>query len=152
MLVPQRKHLWASTACYGDSFAFLYVDHVRTSQETHLWAPRSVTEIALPSYMYMMLVPHKKHLWASTACYGDSFTFLYVDHVRTSHETHKWASTLLLYITKLYLHWTIAVVRYRHVTLTLQYICVSPIFIYLILPACLSFYCGHVLVRAPGPY
>jgi hypothetical protein len=32
-----------------DSFTCLYVDSVRTSQETHLWA--------------------------STACYGDSFTF-----------------------------------------------------------------------------
>jgi hypothetical protein len=25
----------------------------------------------------------------STACYGDRFTFLYVDDVRTSHETHQ---------------------------------------------------------------
>jgi hypothetical protein len=38
-----------STACYADSFTFLYVDDVRTSQETCLWA--------------------------STACYGDRFTF-----------------------------------------------------------------------------
>jgi hypothetical protein len=50
----QETH--ASTACYGDSFAFLYVDDVHTSQKTH----------------------------ASTACYGDSFAFLYVDDVRTS--------------------------------------------------------------------
>jgi hypothetical protein len=48
----------ASTACYGDNFTFLYVD-VRTSQKTR----------------------------ASTACYGDNFTFLYVDDVRTSQET-----------------------------------------------------------------
>jgi hypothetical protein len=33
----------------GDNFMFLYVDDVRTSQKTHLWA--------------------------STACYGDSFIF-----------------------------------------------------------------------------
>jgi hypothetical protein len=27
---------WASTACYRDSFTFLYVDDVRTSQETRM--------------------------------------------------------------------------------------------------------------------
>jgi hypothetical protein len=27
-------------------------------------------------------------VWASTACYGNSFTSLYVDDVRTSQETH----------------------------------------------------------------
>jgi hypothetical protein len=39
-----------STACYGNSFTFLYVNGVRTSPETHLRA--------------------------STACSGDSFTCL----------------------------------------------------------------------------
>jgi hypothetical protein len=52
--------LWASTACYGDSFTILYVVDVRTSQQTH----------------------------ASTVSYGDNFTFLYVDDVRTPQETH----------------------------------------------------------------
>jgi hypothetical protein len=59
MFVPHRKHPYASTACYGDSFTFLYVDDVRTSQETQ----------------------------AFIAYFGDSFTFLYVDDVRTSQET-----------------------------------------------------------------
>jgi hypothetical protein len=44
--------------CYGDSFAFLYIDDVHTSQETPM------------------------------SCYGDSFAFLYVEDVRTSHEKH----------------------------------------------------------------
>jgi hypothetical protein len=44
---------------------FLYIDYVRTSQETHLWA--------------------------SKTCYGDIY-FLY-DDVRTSQKTHLWAST-----------------------------------------------------------
>jgi hypothetical protein len=48
-------------ASYGDSFTCLYVDDVRTSQETRVWA--------------------------SAACYEDGFTFLYVDDVRTSQET-----------------------------------------------------------------
>jgi hypothetical protein len=50
-------------ACYGDSFTFLCVHDVRTSQDTHLWP--------------------------STASYGDSFTRLYVDDVRTSEETYE---------------------------------------------------------------
>jgi hypothetical protein len=40
-------------------FYLFYVYDVRTSQETRLWV-------------------------SITACYGDSFTFLYVDDVRTS--------------------------------------------------------------------
>jgi hypothetical protein len=48
--------------------------------------PRPVTGIALLSYMHLMFVPHSKQLWACTACYGDSFIFLYVDDVRTSQE------------------------------------------------------------------
>jgi hypothetical protein len=49
------------TACYRDSFTFLYVDDVRTSQETHLWASRPDTGVALSFYMYMLFVPHRKH-------------------------------------------------------------------------------------------
>jgi hypothetical protein len=30
----------------------------------------------------------------STACYGENFTFLYIDDVRISQETHLWTSTL----------------------------------------------------------
>jgi hypothetical protein len=41
----KKTHLRASTASNGDGFTVLYVDDVRTSQETH--EPRSVTEIAL---------------------------------------------------------------------------------------------------------
>jgi hypothetical protein len=38
-------------------------------------------------FLYVIMsVSHRKHLWASTACYGDNFTLLYVD-VRTSQET-----------------------------------------------------------------
>jgi hypothetical protein len=47
---------------------FIYVDDIRTSQETHLWASRT--------------------------CYRNSFTFLYVNDVRTSQETHLWASKI----------------------------------------------------------
>jgi hypothetical protein len=44
--------VYGSTACYWDSFTFLYVDDVRASQKTHLWA--------------------------STVCYGESFTLLQI--------------------------------------------------------------------------
>jgi hypothetical protein len=33
-----------------------------------------------------MFVPHRKHLWTSTACYEDSFSFPYGDDVRTSRK------------------------------------------------------------------
>jgi hypothetical protein len=45
----QETYLWASTDGYGNSFMLLYIDDVRISQEAYLWA--------------------------STACYGDRFTF-----------------------------------------------------------------------------
>jgi hypothetical protein len=38
----------------------------------------------------MMIVPHRRHLYTSTAYYWDRFTSLYVD-VRASQETHLWA-------------------------------------------------------------
>jgi hypothetical protein len=59
MFVPNRKHLRTCSAWYMGSFTLLYVDF-RTSQEAH----------------------------ASMVCYGDSFTFLYVDEFRTSQEAH----------------------------------------------------------------
>jgi hypothetical protein len=34
-----------------------------------------------------------RHLWAYTASYEDSFTFLFIDCVRTSRETYLWIST-----------------------------------------------------------
>jgi hypothetical protein len=36
MRTSQETHLWASTAWYGESFTFLYVDDVPTSQKTHI--------------------------------------------------------------------------------------------------------------------
>jgi hypothetical protein len=33
------------------------------------------------------------HLWTSTTCHRNSFTFLHVDDVRTWQEAHLWAST-----------------------------------------------------------
>jgi hypothetical protein len=43
--------------------------------------------------MYMIFLPHRKHIWTSTACYEDSFTVLCVDDDGTSQETHLRAST-----------------------------------------------------------
>jgi hypothetical protein len=45
-----------------------------------------VTGIALLVNMYMTFVPHRKDVWASTACYGDGCNFLYVHDVRISQE------------------------------------------------------------------
>jgi hypothetical protein len=46
----QKTHVWATAACYNDSFTFLCVDNVRASQETHLYL-----------YIYMMFVPQRKY-------------------------------------------------------------------------------------------
>jgi hypothetical protein len=103
----------------GDNFTFFYVDGVHTSQETLLWASMACYRDSLTLYMLMVFTPHRKliygppqpltgitshfyivygvrtsqetHLSVSAACYGDSFTILYVDYVRTSQENHLWA-------------------------------------------------------------
>jgi hypothetical protein len=79
--------LWISTACYSDSFTFLYVDDVCTSQET-LTGLIGLLRNSF-TFLYVDDVPTSqvRHPWASTACYGDSFTFLYVYDVPTSQET-----------------------------------------------------------------
>jgi hypothetical protein len=69
----------------GDSFTFLYVDDVRTSQEAHI--STAVMGIVLLFYISMMFVPHRKHMFPLPVN-GDNFTFLYVDDVRTSQEAH----------------------------------------------------------------
>jgi hypothetical protein len=56
-------HLWASMACYGYSFTFLYADHFRTSEKHTYGAPRPVTGIVLPFYMQMMFVPNRNHIF-----------------------------------------------------------------------------------------
>jgi hypothetical protein len=39
VLDPQHfTNLMTFTTCYGDSFTIIYVEDVRTSQETRLWA------------------------------------------------------------------------------------------------------------------
>jgi hypothetical protein len=58
-----------------------------------MWDPHGppwpVAEIALLFYMCMMLIPqHLTALQASTAYYGNSFTYLYEYDVGTSQETH----------------------------------------------------------------
>jgi hypothetical protein len=62
MFVPRRKHSYGfPRPVTGLALLFLYVNDVRTSQETFLWV--------------------------STTCYGDDLIFLYVNYVRTSQET-----------------------------------------------------------------
>jgi hypothetical protein len=83
-----------STACCRDSFTF-YTQRKNVSHRKNIYGiPRSVTEIAL-----LLLcaddvrTSQETYVWASTAVYGDSFTFLYVDGVRISQEAQLWEST-----------------------------------------------------------
>jgi hypothetical protein len=39
--------------------------------------PLPVKGIAFRFYMKMIFVPNRTHIWASTACYRDSFTYIY---------------------------------------------------------------------------
>jgi hypothetical protein len=39
-------------------------------------------------YAYDIRTSQETHLWASTTCYRDSFTLLYADDIRISQETH----------------------------------------------------------------
>jgi hypothetical protein len=50
MFIPHRKHPWASTACYGDSFSFLCVDYGYLTGNSH--GPlRPVTGMALLTFL-----------------------------------------------------------------------------------------------------
>jgi hypothetical protein len=82
----------APTACYGDSFAFLCVDHGHTSQETHASASTTCCWYIL-TLLYVEGVRMSQVTHAPTARYRDGFTFLYVDDVLTSHNTRPWTST-----------------------------------------------------------
>jgi hypothetical protein len=64
---------YASTASYGDRFSFVYVDDVRTSQETPIVLHDQLRGELY--FLYNFRVSQKRHLWASTACDGDSVTF-----------------------------------------------------------------------------
>jgi hypothetical protein len=50
-------------------------------------ALHGLLRIALLFNMWMMFVPHRKHIRGSTDCYWDSFTFLHVDDAHTSQAT-----------------------------------------------------------------
>jgi hypothetical protein len=67
IFVPHRKHAYGSPRPVPGIVLLLYVDDVRASQGTRLWA--------------------------STACSGDSFTLFYVGDVRTSQGSRLWSST-----------------------------------------------------------
>jgi hypothetical protein len=90
MFVPHRKH--SPSQLVTGIALLLYVDDVRTSQETHSFSV--CYEVALLFYMEMMFVPHRKHrppqLFAETALlfiYIYIYIYIYID-VSTSQETH----------------------------------------------------------------
>jgi hypothetical protein len=84
---------------------FIYVDDVRTSQEAR--ASTACYGDSFKLYMYMLIVPDRKHLCASTACYGDSFASLYVDDVRTSQEALASTYSLRCYFYLYYVYYVL---------------------------------------------
>jgi cbb3-type cytochrome oxidase subunit 3 len=115
MFVRHRKHMWASIVCYGDSLiCYVYMMFVRHRKHAY-GPPSSVTRIAsyvmciwcsyvtenaplglhrllrgqLICYVHMMFDPHRKHTYRPPSFVnGNSFAFLYVDHMNTCQETH----------------------------------------------------------------
>jgi hypothetical protein len=106
----------------GDSFNFLYVDNVRTSQEAHLWTTAAcygdcftffictccsylagstpmdhcslLRGLLYFLYMQMMFVPRRKHTYGPLQpVTGIALLSLYAHNVPTSQETHLWIST-----------------------------------------------------------
>jgi hypothetical protein len=73
---------------------FFCFDDVRTNRKHAYRPPRSVSKIALLFICSDVRTSQETHLSTYTACYGDSFTSLYVDDVRTSQETHVLVSTV----------------------------------------------------------
>jgi hypothetical protein len=55
--------LYASTACYRDSFTLLYVDDVRTAQETRLWTSTGCYRDIFSCSYVEMFVPNRKHAY-----------------------------------------------------------------------------------------
>jgi hypothetical protein len=70
--------------CYGDSFTFIYIDDVCTSQEAYTFTARNMDSF---TFLYVDDVCTSQEAYTFTARNMDSFTFLYVDNVRTSQET-----------------------------------------------------------------
>jgi hypothetical protein len=79
--VTHRKHTYGPPRPVM-GIALLYVDYVRTSQETQLW-------VAI-LYVDDIRTSQETNLRASTDSYRYSFSFLYVHYIRTSEETHLW--------------------------------------------------------------
>jgi hypothetical protein len=94
IFVCRYSYLTESTACYGDSFTFLYVDDVHTLQET-LARPSTDCYGNRFSLFYVddVHTSQETHARPSTACYGNRFALFYVDDVHTSQETHVRPST-----------------------------------------------------------
>jgi hypothetical protein len=75
--VPHSKHTYGvTTIFYGDSFTFLFVDDVRTSQETP-----TCHHGLLWGYLHFLYADDIRtsqgtHQWVTAASYGDVFTFL----------------------------------------------------------------------------
>jgi hypothetical protein len=75
--VPHRKHTYgAQKACQRDSFTFLCVNDVRTSQEISEYASMAYYGNSfIFIYVDDIYILGRAHLLDHSACYRDSFTF-----------------------------------------------------------------------------
>jgi hypothetical protein len=122
MFVPHRKHIYKSSLPVSRISLHFFIYMMFVPHRKHAYRPprvvtwialtflcklwlyftgntpmglHGVTEITLLLYTYMSSYLTGRHLWASTACYGASFTVLYVHDFRTSQETFMGLCSLL---------------------------------------------------------
>jgi hypothetical protein len=70
------------------SFTFLYVDDVRTSQGTYLWATAVCYGKALLFYMLMMFVPHSKQAYGPPRSVTRIALSFHVQKIIVPHRKH----------------------------------------------------------------
>jgi hypothetical protein len=89
MFLTQRKHTYGPPRpVTWIDFISLYVDYVRTSQETRLWAsPAFYGNSFISLYVDDLRTSQERHLWASTASYGDNCTYVYIYYIHILRET-----------------------------------------------------------------
>jgi hypothetical protein len=90
----EETHLWAFSACYGDTFTFLYVYDVRASQETHLCDSTACYEDSFIFYIRRRCSYHRGNICMCLLYLLRGYLYFFcVDDVRTSQESHLWVST-----------------------------------------------------------
>jgi hypothetical protein len=75
MLVPHREQSVDIRCLLRGSFYFLYIDDIRTSQETYLYTSTACYGDSFTFHMWIMLVPHREHIYKHSLSVIEFFIF-----------------------------------------------------------------------------